>query len=1204
MFLAAADLPESERAAFLDDACKGQADLRADVEALLASMSTDEFMAAPAVNTVAPELEVDLSRFKPDEPGERIGPYKLLQQIGEGGFGIVWMAEQEKPVRRRVALKIIKVGMDTREVVARFEQERQALAMMEHPNIAKVFDAGSTPTGRPFFAMELVKGVKITEYCDEAQLSTAERLQLFVQVCSAIQHAHQKGIIHRDLKPSNVLVTMHDGVAVPKVIDFGVAKATLSQRLTDLTLFTQFEQMIGTPLYMAPEQAELSGLDIDTRSDIYSLGVLLYELLTGRTPFDPEKLMQAGFDEMRRVIKEEEPPKPSTVVSTMALEVRINVAKHRSAEEGKLISAIEGDLDWIVMKALEKDRNRRYESASAFARDIERHLGSEPVLARPPSASYRFARFVRRNRLIVGAAASVALALVTGAAFSTWSFLGERYQHQRADVARIAAEQQRSAAEAQRQRADEQTAIAKANAMQASEKESFARGLLYDADINLAQQALEQSNLWRARRLLDRHRPKQGQVDLRGWEWRLLWQQCLGDPFVVLNKHAARAFSVSFSADGHRLAVGYFDGRVELWDVQTKSRARVLEEGWTDLAEQGQKARVAFSPMGDALAATSGTGEVKWHDLATKQERVLCQVNGLVRDIAFSKDGARVVVLARLQESATIIETDSGRIVRTLDLPPGSDRHLNNARLSPDHERLFVTVGGMVGPGQFRAARLQCIRIADAKVLWEQPGDDPIERGNAGFSALDVSPDGKFLATATAFQGNKIRIWSAETGERLGTLQGHSGWCADLTFSPDGKMLASASKDQTVRFWETSTWREAAGPLRGNGDEVHAAAFAPDGQAFATGGRDGSVLLWDLRNRKPSGGHTLLKPDIIGARALPGGRQALVKDRFGKWALLDLKTLKEDELPFARENATWFVLPKFFAVQDQAKIFKLFELTESGPALKVVLPIAPSPDATIAFCAERRVIAWTTDSKTIRVTHLDEPEQREDLVSGEDTANPVRFTDDGNVLLAAGPDGVPRVWDLSTRQRVPSAEEYLSPLGLPILGKNAGYLQSDAIQRWLVRALAEPSSQTRPQAGSRELAGIHPKGRLSDFALSTDGHTLAASTANGEVTLYDAVGPKKIAQLQGRATAVWSLAFSQDGTRLAVSNDVLWDVATRQELLALPTVGAVPRQAEFSDDGNTLIVGNAGVIQFWRAPTWQEIEESERSGGGWRGSSP
>ena len=361
-----------------------------------------------------------------EKPGTRIGHYKLLQQIGEGGCGVVYMADQEEPVRRRVALKVIKLGMDTRQVVARFEAERQALALMDHPNIAKVLDAGATDAGRPYFVMELVRGIRITDYCDQNNLPTAQRLKLFTQVCQAIQHAHQKGIIHRDIKPSNILVTMHDGVPVPMVIDFGIAKATTGQRLTDKTLFTAFEQFMGTPAYMSPEQAEMSGLDIDTRSDIYALGVLLYELLTGKTPFDAKELMAAGLDEMRRTIREQEPARPSTRLSTMLDADLTTVARHRQAEPGKLSSLIRGDLDWIVMKALEKDRTRRYETANGLAMDIQRYLSDELVVARPPSKFYRFQKLARRNKIAVAAVVAVLGALVIGLVISTFSLLREQ----------------------------------------------------------------------------------------------------------------------------------------------------------------------------------------------------------------------------------------------------------------------------------------------------------------------------------------------------------------------------------------------------------------------------------------------------------------------------------------------------------------------------------------------------------------------------------------------------------------------------------------------------------------------------------------------------------------------------------------------------------------------------------------------------------
>jgi serine/threonine protein kinase len=327
-------------------------------------------------------------------PGSTIGNYKLLEQIGEGGFGVVYVAEQREPLRRRIALKVIKLGMDTKQVVARFEAERQALALMDSPNIARVYDAGTTEAGRPFFVMELVHGIKITSYCDQNHLPTGERLRLFIEACHAVQHAHQKGIIHRDLKPSNILVSVEKERPVPKVIDFGIAKATQGN-LTEKTIYTELFQLMGTPAYMSPEQAEMSGLDIDTRADIYSLGVVLYELLTGDTPFDSRQLSIGGVESIRRTIRDQEPPRPSNRLTALAPEDLTTVARNRGTEPPRLMSLLRGDLDWIVMKAIEKDRTRRYESADALASDVQRHLNNEPVMARPPSTTYRLQKLVR-----------------------------------------------------------------------------------------------------------------------------------------------------------------------------------------------------------------------------------------------------------------------------------------------------------------------------------------------------------------------------------------------------------------------------------------------------------------------------------------------------------------------------------------------------------------------------------------------------------------------------------------------------------------------------------------------------------------------------------------------------------------------------------------------------------------------------------------
>lgn len=447
--------PEAQRDVYLDGACGGDEELKAEVLGAMRAITRAEAQAAAAAAAAAAGAETIVANVggaangtMMEGPGSTIGAYKILQLIGEGGFGYVYMAQQSHPVKRKVALKIVKPGMDSKQVVGRFESERHALALMDHPNIARVYDAGTTQTGRPYFVMELVKGVSITTYCDDAKLTTRERIELFIDVCHAVQHAHYKGIVHRDLKPSNVLVTLHDGKPVVKVIDFGIAKA-MNQDLTEGTVFTEFRQIVGTPEYMSPEQAAMSGLDVDSRTDIYSLGVLLYELMSGMTPFDSAVLRSAGLAEIQRMIKEDEPARPSTRVArsrglgitkgatkgatvgatgaTKSTTIE-DVARVRQTDPGSLKRLLAGDLDWVCMKAMEKDRRRRYETASALADDLQRHLNHEPILARPPSTAYRLQKFARRNRAAVGAGGGVLFALLLTMAALGYGFLAVRQE--------------------------------------------------------------------------------------------------------------------------------------------------------------------------------------------------------------------------------------------------------------------------------------------------------------------------------------------------------------------------------------------------------------------------------------------------------------------------------------------------------------------------------------------------------------------------------------------------------------------------------------------------------------------------------------------------------------------------------------------------------------------------------------------------------
>ena len=831
-----------EQVAYVARECAGNPELHARIEALL-----EGHREAGAFLDGSNSTSSYNDPLKPEVPGTNIGPYKLLEQIGEGGFGIVFMAEQHQPVRRKVALKVIKPGMDTRQVVARFEAEQQALALMDHPNIAHVFDGGVTASGRPYFVMELVRGVPITEFCDQNQVPVHERLELFTSVCQAVQHAHQKGIIHRDLKPSNVLVTLHDEKSVVKIIDFGIAKA-IGHQLTEKTLFTNFAQMIGTPCYMSPEQAQMNGLDVDTRSDIYSLGVLLYELLTGMTPIDTEQLRKAAFDEMRRMIREDDPATPSARMSTMGAVGATVSAKCRSDPE-RLSQMFRSELDWIVMKALEKDRNRRYETAKDFAADVHRYLVDEPVLACPPSASYRMRKLFRRHKKMVLAGLLVSLALLGGIIGTTLGLLratdaegkavNEANQKTKALTEKEASldfakdklfQALVNQARAERgsgrigQRFETLKAIRAASQIRLTPElrtEAIAALVLPDAEVA---QEWERSAGLIGNLSFDALFQQYARADKEGGA--AVCRPKDGVEEVILRLHGpdnALCYRVLMSADARFVALGHGptnspDGKVRVWKLDGLKPTILVNDESPGIND----AALAFHPKSRQLAIGHSDQSVSVYDMDTGKRIWRLRVNTAPFHLAFHPTDYRLAVACG--NTVHIFDTDTGKELTSLHhqnpdtIITSLSWHHDGRRLAAGcNDRMIhiwdtLNATEVMNPWMGHSAD-------ELNVSFNRAGDRLLSTDWSGLARLWDAAAGKTMLTLPGFKPefssndslfgphygtNKISLWRLAGGQELRVLRPRSANVQDNIVSPvihpDGRVLAAASKNELCFF--------------------------------------------------------------------------------------------------------------------------------------------------------------------------------------------------------------------------------------------------------------------------------------------------------------------------------------------------------------------------------------------------------------------
>jgi len=973
-----------------------------------------------------------------------------------------------------VALKLIKPGMDTKAVIARFEAERQTLALLDHPNIAHVYDAGTTESGRPYFVMEYIKGLSITEHCDCHKLTIENRLRLFLRVCHAIQHAHQKGIIHRDIKPSNILISILDDEPVPKIIDFGVAKA-LAQSLTERTLVTEQGQLFGTPEYMSPEQADEASEDIDTRSDIYSLGIVLYQLLTGVLPFDSDTLREGGVDHVRKLICEQEPETPGTRLRNMGEEAE-TIAQNRQTNTTSLTKRLHRELEWIPLKAMRKDRTRRYRSAAEFADDIENYLRGAPLIAGPESMTYRVGKFVQRHRSVALAVSSVAAVLILATLISTISY--------------ILAVQSREIAE---------------------ERTEDYRRLLYVNQISLAHSAYREADIDRTRSLLS-----SCPADLRDFAWSYLWRLCQVIPQTPTIQHQQPVNEVVFSPTAEMMATAS-GKKIRLWDVSTRSLLAALE-GHTDIVKS-----LAFSPDGTLLVSGGADRPAILWDVATRKK--IATLNGKMETIwnvslAFSGNGQMIAVAFQAKSGIRAVLWDlKTRESVSLPLRQKGNNRIFDVAFSPDDKLLAgtsvqktflwdIATRHRIAILEGHGAHVNCVSfMPDGQTLATTGNDgtlafwdvttrkklDSINVHSAPVLSMAISSDGELLATGSA--DSTIRLWDTKTRQETTRLRGHSSEVRSLAFSPDGTILVSASKDGTVKLWEPAP-RPDSETLVGHNRIVHGIVFSPDSKwLISTSYGAPAVKMWDVGSGLDLSS-ALGNPPIDIAFCVdisPDGKTlAIGSNDLMLWDMDGKK--KIDTLAHPKNNVNEVVFSpdgKTLATQTFKPTFKLWDVENQLELISLegygsyYGAIEFSPDGrklAVPRNADQAITLW--DVSVLQSGHGESPEAI--LTGHSEQVNAVAFSPDGASLTSGSDDTTIILWDLTTGHKIVTLTGHTS--------------------------------------------NVHC------LAFSPDGRTLASGGNDGTVRLWNLLLHEQVAVLEEHRSAIWDIAFSPDGNTLASSS--------------------------------------------------------------------